>query len=139
MRLRLLLLYALVVGTLLLGATSSAAIGPSGTEAVITSKAGKTYVIKGGRCDSHGLRFGEWRGNGGVLSMKLEKENLPGSVRLFDGYIDLRSLRGVHEAISGTVDVNPDRRSGRLNVWGRSGEGWESRTGHRWTGTWQCA
>ena len=107
--------------------------------AVITSKAGRTYVLKGGRCDNRGMRFGEWRGNGGVLSVKLEKENLPGSVRLFDGYIDLRSRRGVHEAISGTVYVNPDRRSGRLNVWGRSEGGWESRTGHRWTGTWNCA
>ena len=138
MGLRLLLLSALVVVLLLPGGRSSAAIGP-GPEAVVTSKAGKTYVLKGGRCDTRGMRFGEWRGNGGVLSMKLEKETLPGSVRLFDGYIDLRSLGGVVEAISGTVYVNPGRKIGRLNVWGRLGGGWESRTGHRWTGTWRCA
>ena len=133
---RALVLCALSFISLVLGVSSSAADRPG---AIVTSKAGKTYVLEGARCDNRGMRFGEWRGNGGVLSMKLEKENLPGRVGLFDGYIDLRSARGVFEAISGTVYVNPDRRSGRFNIWGRMGGGWESRTGNRWTGTWRCA
>ena len=139
MRLRLLLLFAVAVVPLMPGAMSSAAIGPEPGGAVITSKAGKTYVIHGARCAPRGLHFGTWRGNGGVLSMKLEAGNPPGSVRLWDGFIDLRSARGVYEALSGSVYVNADGRSGRLNVWGRSGGGWESRTGHRWRGTWRCA
>jgi hypothetical protein len=133
---RALVLSALVLISLTLGVSSPAATWAG---AIVTSKAGKTYVLKGARCNNRGMHFGEWRGNGGVLSMKLEKENLPGRVELFDGYIDLRSAQGVYEAISGTVYVNPDRRSGRFNVWGRRGPGWASRTGHQWTGTWRCA
>lgn len=57
----------------------------------------------------------------------------PGPNAVEDGFIDLRPCRPL-----GTTHVNPDGKSGRFTVWGRSGSGWDSRTGHRYTGTWRC-
>jgi len=81
--------------------------------------------------------FGAWPYDRGKVMGIVMDDRSPGRQAVVDGFIDLRPS-GVHVALSGTAYVNPDGKSGRLNVWGRSGPGWASRTGDRFTGTWRC-
>jgi hypothetical protein len=123
-----------IVMPLLFAVSSSAATAPG---AVVTTKSGKTIVLKGAHCFSGRLNFGAWPYDRGKAMGILMDDRSPGRQAVVDGFIDLRPS-GVHVALSGTAYVNPDRKSGRLNVWGRSGPGWTSRTGDRFTGTWRC-
>jgi hypothetical protein len=128
---------ALVLISLVLGVSSHAATGPG---AIVESKSGKTLVFKGARCLDGRLYFGAKPNASGIklAVVLLGGAQARGRVSVIDGFIDLGGPAGVHEGLSGTAFVNPDGKSGRINVWGRRGAGWESRTGRRWGGTWRC-
>lgn len=120
-----------IVVPLLFSVSLPAANAPG---AVVTTKSGKTFVLKGAHCFDGRLNFGAWPfARGKFFSIHID-ERSPGRQAVSDGAIDLRPS-GVHVALSGTAWVNPDRRSGRFDVWGRWTDG---PTGHRYTGTWRC-
>jgi hypothetical protein len=128
---------ALTMALAMAMALASQAAAASRPGAVVKPMVGKPIFLSGAVCHSGRLSFGFH-----VLALGTKGKGIgfvvepfkPGRRDVIDGGIDLRP-NGVHEALSGTVHVNADGRSGTFNVWGRDGNG---PTGDRFTGTWRC-